>query len=931
MLRVLVFAVTAALTTQTHELAPASQSSSYAAIRDRLDAARAAGTLSKEQARLAGELGSKAPALADYLAGYAALLAYDRPRADQLLTRSFNARRSAHVASPLAMNLSDMGRQTACVDWATRGIEADADRAEIFIQVELRVTRSLCFFYLQKNASQQADVADALLIATESGDHRAKALALRVQGTMLHNAGRPLEGLAAINEAVEINAARGETRALAGDLFAMAAPYASKFPFAEKIPLLGRALKLAVSVKDRQMEGRILGQRGATFMLLGQHGQALRDLTAADAILREVAAVRSRAAAAGNLSMLYTELGDYTRAEEQGQLAYALYQRAESENITTLSGLSTLALRRGDSTSALKYQQQLVGVGRAQNDQLYLRGALLRLGRTHLVRREFKEAESALIESARLSDASGDAAHRASAYAGLGDLFRIIERDGEAAEAYSKALTLGANTASQSVLDVTAHHGLGLLHARQRRHGLALEHFRIALNRIEQTRENAGRAELQLTYFADKHALYVDAIDALVEADHDQPHADYLREAFLLAERAKARTLLDALAARPAVSDTPATVTEIAAALDDSDLLVEFIVGARQSFVFTLNHASVVSAHRLPSRTLLERLVTDFRATVNRRPTGRIADAEQQVKRAGEELYKRVLAPVLTQAPLVRRLIIVGDGLLFYAPFEALVATRDGPYLGEQYEIARAPSGSVLTAIRQRNRSTAATQFVGFGDPIVDGNSQGDDRELVRALEADGFSFAPLPGSGREVSTVAQLFGVNASRVYTRKTFTAQAALDELQKPNRIVHFATHAILDERVPGRSGIVVSNPNGTGAPSILRARDLAGLKIPVDLITLSGCQTGLGRVVDGEGVTGLAWAFTRAGAGSVMVTLWDVSDAASATMMVAFYRALGGGEGKAAALRTARRQLLQGANTTLRHPYYWAGYALVGDPR
>jgi CHAT domain-containing protein len=182
------------------------------------------------------------------------------------------------------------------------------------------------------------------------------------------------------------------------------------------------------------------------------------------------------------------------------------------------------------------------------------------------------------------------------------------------------------------------------------------------------------------------------------------------------------------------------------------------------------------------------------------------------------------------------------------------------------------------------------------------------------------------------VLAIADLFDRGDSRVYTGPSFTGQTVLAELARPNRVVHFATHAIFDEKVPSRSGIVVSRRSGPPeAAPIVRAADIAGLQVRADLITLSGCQTGLGQVVDGEGVMGLAWAFNRAGAGSLVVTLWNVSDTSTEAAMVAFYRALRAGESKAAALLTARRQLLHGPNPALRHPYYWAAFALIGDAR
>jgi CHAT domain-containing protein len=309
---------------------------------------------------------------------------------------------------------------------------------------------------------------------------------------------------------------------------------------------------------------------------------------------------------------------------------------------------------------------------------------------------------------------------------------------------------------------------------------------------------------------------------------------------------------------------------------------------------------------------------------VERRPA--IGATMEPLRRVGQQLYDLVLATALARVSSSRRLVIVGDGLLFYLPFAALTRTGESTFLGEQFEIARAPSAAVLATVRTREPAAPRpTDFVGFGDPLIATQDRTDNAALLRALSQSGFSFAPLPGSRLEVLSAARVFGPEA-RVFTGPDFTGARAIAELQRPHRVVHFATHAVLDERLPHRSGIVVSE-DAAGA-TLLSARELARLRIPVDLVTLSACQTGLGRIVDGEGVLGLAWALTRAGAGSVMVTLWNISDAASSTMIVAFYRALRDGQTKPAALLAARRALIGGSNPELRHPYYWAGYSLIG---
>jgi CHAT domain-containing protein len=903
--------------------APDEPRAAYRELRSTLDAARAAGTLSPELARLQRDVGAGHPSVRLFLEGYGALLVYDRGRADPLLARSFEGQPSAVVAAAAASSALDAGRQTACVEWATRGLALPADPADPYTRVELLTIRSQCFFYLGRQAEYRADVAAAERLAEQHGDDRARALAWRVAGVATLYAGDRAGAEALIAQAIAINERLDDDRALAGDLM-----FHPVLPFADRVPLLDRALALAVKAGDRLLEGRIRGTRGAAHILLAQYGAAMRDLLAADGIAQQVGATRNRASHAGNLALMFRELGDYERAEEQARLAIALYRRAENPAGVrqTLSDLGNLGRLRHDLTTALDYQRQVVALNRELGDRLFQRNALLRLGQTHLARQEWTDAERALRESVALSEEAGEPGPWALSLTGLGDVLRLTGQVRDARDAYQRALMRARGTEHEAVVIVRANHGLGLLQARAGRMAEALGHYRAAIARIEQIREGAERTEFRIVYFANQQTPYADAIAALYESHRARPAPELLIEAFSLAERARARAMLDAVASRRAGASPPWSFARVTAALDAGDLLVEFVLGTPHSFVFTVTREGTVTLHRLAERAAVEQSVAELRSLVDRRPADRPDEAA--LRRASHALYRATLEEALARHLDRRRLIIVADGLLFYAPYEATLRYLGGPYLGDRHEIVRAASAAVFAAVRARPPARPTAQFVGFGDPVVAGAARPGD-ELVRALERSGFSFAPLPGSRREVATAAEMFGPGRSRVYLGSTFTASAALAELQRPNRIVHFASHAVLDERVPGRSGILVS-PANAGAPTLLRAQDLETLTIPVDLITLSGCQTGLGRVVNGEGVLGLSWALGRAGARSVMVTLWSISDAASATAMAGFYRALHEGQSKAAALRTARRTLIHGANPRLKHPYYWAGYALLGDP-
>lgn len=146
----------------------------------------------------------------------------------------------------------------------------------------------------------------------------------------------------------------------------------------------------------------------------------------------------------------------------------------------------------------------------------------------------------------------------------------------------------------------------------------------------------------------------------------------------------------------------------------------------------------------------------------------------------------------------------------------------------------------------------------------------------------------------------------------------------------RIIHFATHGLLDNEHPELSGLVLSlvGPDGKPRDGFLDLQDIYNLDLPVDLAVLSACQTGLGKEIGGEGLVGLTRGFMYAGASRVVASLWQVDDAATAELMGAFYKAmLKDGLRPAAALRRAQHELMQ--QKRWRDPYYWAAFTLQGD--
>ncbi len=302
-------------------------------------------------------------------------------------------------------------------------------------------------------------------------------------------------------------------------------------------------------------------------------------------------------------------------------------------------------------------------------------------------------------------------------------------------------------------------------------------------------------------------------------------------------------------------------------------------------------------------------------------------------------MYASLLQPVEGALTFSRRLIIVPDGALHYLPFETLIPSgRHGApgeshrtYLAEKFATVYAPSASALVTVRAINEQVAAPTKVllAFGDPIAPPAPErkvASDNGTRTALPVPdtpvtdeygerGFSFTRLPYTREEVLGISKLYSA--------------AHKSEKMDQFRYIHFASHGFIDESKPGRSGILLSRDAHSTEDGVLQMGEIMRLKLNADLVTLSACNTGLGKLVNGEGILGLTRAFFYAGARNITVSLWNVNDSSTSALMKVFYENLNRGLSKSAALRQAKLTLLHGKEAAWHHPYYWAAFVLVGE--
>ncbi len=400
------------------------------------------------------------------------------------------------------------------------------------------------------------------------------------------------------------------------------------------------------------------------------------------------------------------------------------------------------------------------------------------------------------------------------------------------------------------------------------------------------------------------------------------------------------------------VQPNPLPASAIQKLLNADTALVEFWLGEKRSYAWLVTREKC-KGFELPDRAEIEALARRAYQALNARNESPDETLDQRARRwktadaeftaFSAELSQKVLAPVIRNLR-VHNLWVVSDGAIEYLPLAALPAPGTKEPLISAYNIVRLPSASVLAEMRQEiaarrgvSRKTSRTVAV-FADPVF----QPDDERVLRsanrqsadlpraAADLSLTSLPRLPFSREEANAIVSLAPLGSSL----KALDFDANRTQAEKPAladyRVLHFATHAILDSKHPELSGIVLSMVDRQGHPldGFLRLHEIYNLKLNADLVVLSACRTALGREIRSEGLVGLTRGFMYAGVPQVLASLWDVRDRATAELMRRFYEALlRRWRTPAAALREAQLSMMR--DPPWSNPYYWAAFVMEGE--
>jgi CHAT domain-containing protein len=413
----------------------------------------------------------------------------------------------------------------------------------------------------------------------------------------------------------------------------------------------------------------------------------------------------------------------------------------------------------------------------------------------------------------------------------------------------------------------------------------------------------------------------------------------------------------------------PLSVADIQTQLtDDKTMVLEYFLGSDRSYLWAIT-ATSLKGYTLPGRAVLESAAFEVYKLLTARQfvNGQVDDgyqvrvetADRQYYQAALRLSQMLLKPVVNDLE-DKRLVIVSEGILQYLPFDALPIpgaettneirqTSDltnGSLLISRHEVISLPSISALSMIRSatHHRESSDKAVAIFADPVF---SSTDDRVLMKKPE-----LLSSPGNSSKVQTselkqpapehlgrlmhtseeADEIASASPGPTWVAKGFAANRdnVLSDQLVQYRIVHFATHGVINTEHPELSGIVLSmmKPDGSRENGYLQLHDIYALKLFADLTVLSACDTALGKDVKGEGLIGLTRGFMYAGSRSVVASLWKVDDRATAVLMKHFYRnMLQNGLPPGAALRSAKELVRKEPGWDA--PYFWAGFVLQGE--
>jgi CHAT domain-containing protein/Tfp pilus assembly protein PilF len=827
------------------------------------------------------------------------------------------------------------------------------DRSRVGAQKEFTDAKSL---RNQRTADSFRKAIDkyqeALVVWRTLNDKLMQAYSLNEMGLIHGDLGEYQKALDSYSEAKTIYSSLGDRRSEAGMLINIAWTYGALGESQKALDLYDQAERIHSAIG--YVDPLLLSNIGATYADLGQYQKALDIHMRVLAIRRSVPGSGSQAITLNNIASCYERLGEKLKAVDF--YLQALSHMPEIGNAfytaTTLNNIGRLYRDAGEHQKALDYLNQALLLRRTIGDKNGEAATLDQFARVERDRGNVVEALNRIgaaltaVESLRINVKSQQL--RASFFASVRrynefniDLLMRLHKQRPAEGLDTTALEASEKGRARSLLELLTE---ATAEIREGVEPALLERERTLRQTI------SDKAARQTRLLSGKHT-------------EDQAAAAAREMAALTTEYDQIQGRIRETSPRYAAltQPVPLNLKQIQSeVLDGETLMLEYALGEEKSFLWAVTPASIES-FELPKREEIERAarrVYELLGARNQRIANetleqrrdRLDRADAEYPKASAALSRMLLGPVASELKN-KRLFIVSEGVLQYIPFAALPDPQGGDWraLVVDHEIVSAPSASVVAVLRREtaNRKPAAKSLAVLADPVF---SKDDPRVLVSGKSrAPSVEIPSMSAEAKRSAAESGLGDLKRLRFSREEAHEITGLVGETMKLEavdfeanrglatsselgqyRIVHLATHGLINNEHPELSGVVLSLVDDKGMPQngFLRLYDLYNLKLSADIVVLSACQTALGKEIKGEGLVGLTRGFMYAGVPRVVASLWQVEDRASAELMKRFYqRMLGQGLRPAAALRAA--QVSMQNDNRWRAPHYWAAFTIQGE--
>jgi CHAT domain-containing protein/tetratricopeptide (TPR) repeat protein len=705
----------------------------------------------------------------------------------------------------------------------------------------------------------------------------------------------------------------------------------------KSLELLAGALKMSIELRDAGAQIRYLNLVGSGLATFGRPEDAIRYYDRALQLVHSIPELDTSTMAITGKAKALVALGKKAEAEKLFQEALTLARSRNRRGLAAslLIELAKLRTASGEQQQAIEFYQEAVALAKAGELDRFVATASFGLAGLYRSAGDLEKAEDSagkgvaasqrIEETFELPERLGILARLRADRGKIEDADRLYE---QAEDVVEGILVSVASPNSRALI-------IGALSQ------IYVDHFTMAINRLnnparafEVLERARGRTTADLLRAKEGPTGNISQA-RIYEREITKLQARLMRSI----TRDERKQILDKIFAaeqelyaakftgsqRLMERGSPIGLASFQEGLGTDELVVEYALGEPRSHALLIGRTGI-SAVSLPDRGIIESLVEKYLGAVRSR---------KAATEVAKELYSMLLGPIRSQQRKPR-LIIVPDGKLHLIPFDALVNEND-KYVLMSNVVTYAPSSTVLHLLRSRPQDSGTNvPLLAVGDVpyqerrnlvASNGNGAKPSQPTTRGLyDLGGERLPALPGSAEEVAAVAAVAG-NRSIVLTGpKATETEFRLQPLDKV-RMLHLAVHGISSSTSPERAALVLAR--GTGDDDgLLQVREISELNLAAELVTLSACDTGAGKLVGQEGIVNLVRAFLFAGTRTVVASVWAADDVFTTSLMKRFYGNLGKGLDRGTALQRAKLDLIgQYGDDAL--PFLWAGFTMAGE--